>query len=88
MVARQAISGLLVLAAVLMISSHSNAQHVASITGVVTDQTGAVIPAVSVTLENPQTGITYKTVTREEASYTFSQIKPGPGYKIFPSTTI
>jgi hypothetical protein len=82
MVARHAISGLLVLAVVLVISSHSNAQHVASITGVVTDQTGAVIPAVSVTLENPQTGISSTTVTNGEGSYTFSQITPGPGYKI------
>ncbi len=58
------------------------AQDVASITGVVTDQTGAVIPNVDVTLQNPQTGVTHKAVTNASGSYTFNQIKPGPGYKI------
>ena len=58
------------------------AQDVASITGVVTDQTGAVMPNVDVTLKNPQTGVTYKTVTNAAGSYTLAQIKPGPGYRI------
>ena len=58
------------------------AQDVASITGVVTDETGAVVAGVSVTLRNPQTGDTYKAVTNTSGSYTINQIKPGPGYKI------
>ena len=58
------------------------AQDVASITGVVTDQTGAVIPGVTVTLQNPQTGAIYKTVSNTSGSYTLNQVKPGPGYKI------
>jgi hypothetical protein len=58
------------------------AQDVASLTGVVTDQTGAVISGVDTTLRNPQTGVTYQTVTNGAGSYTFGQIKPGPGYDI------
>jgi len=58
------------------------AQDVASLTGVVTDQTGAVISGVEVNLRNPQTGVAYKTVTNGAGSYTFGQIKPGPGYII------
>ena len=58
------------------------AQNVASITGVVTDQTGAVIPGVEVTLQNPETGATYRTTTNDSGSYTLVEVKPGPGYKI------
>jgi Carboxypeptidase regulatory-like domain len=54
----------------------------ASITGMVTDQTGAVISGATVTLQNSQTGDTYKTVTSSAGSYTINQVKPGPGYKI------
>jgi carboxypeptidase family protein len=60
----------------------AGAQNVASITGVVSDQTGAVIPGVQVTLENPETGATYKTTTNDSGSYTLNEVKPGPGYKI------
>lgn len=60
----------------------ANAQDVASITGVVTDQTGAVLPGVNVTLENPQTGVKYTAITNTDGSYTINQVKPGPGYKI------
>jgi Carboxypeptidase regulatory-like domain len=82
MVARRSVSGIVVLALVLSISAVLQAQDVASITGVVTDQTGAVIQGVDVTLQNPQTGVTYKAVTNSSGSYTLTQVKPGPGYKI------
>ena len=58
------------------------AQNVASITGVVSDPTGAVIPGVQVTLENPETGVAYKTTTNDSGSYRINEVKPGPGYKI------
>lgn len=66
----------------LISSPAAMAQNVASITGTVTDQSGAVIPGVDVTLHNPQTGQAYKTVTNAEGSYTFNEVKPGPGYTI------
>jgi hypothetical protein len=58
------------------------AQDSAAITGSVTDESGAVIPGASIVLENPQTDATYKTVSNAEGSYTFPQVKPGPGYKL------
>ncbi len=58
------------------------AQDVAAITGVVTDQSGALIPGATVVLENPQTDAVYKAVTNSEGSFTFAQVKPGPGYKL------
>ena len=74
--------GSLVFVLFLVAPTFLAAQDVASITGVVSDQTGAVIPGVDVTLQNPQTGVTYKAVTNSSGSYTLNQIKPGPGYKI------
>ncbi|MGA2167821.1 MAG: TonB-dependent receptor [Terracidiphilus sp.] len=67
---------------IFLVSVQLRAQDVASITGVVTDPTGAVIPGVAVTLQNPQTDVTYKTVSNAEGSYTFNEVRPGPGYKI------
>jgi hypothetical protein len=72
----------LVLALFFVAPTFLTAQDVASITGVVTDQTGAVVTGVDVTLRNPQTGVTYKAVSNDSGSYTLNQIKPGPGYKI------
>ena len=62
--------------------SQAAAQDVASITGVVSDPTGAVIAGVGVTLTDLQNGDTYKTVTNAQGSYTIDQVKPGPGYRI------
>jgi|HubBroStandDraft_6_1064221.scaffolds.fasta_scaffold01572_8 Carboxypeptidase regulatory-like domain len=73
---------LLVLALFFVAPTFLAAQDVASITGVVTDPSGAVVPGVEVTLTNPQTGVSYKAVTNDLGSYTISQVKPGPGYEI------
>jgi len=67
---------------ILLVSFHLRAQDVAAITGLVTDQTGAVVPDAAVTLENTLTGVTYKTVGNGIGSYTINEMKPGPGYKI------
>jgi hypothetical protein len=70
------------------------AQDVSSITGIVTDSTGAVVPGVNVTLANPATGTAYTAVTNEVGSYTIVHVPPGPGYKVsfsrdgFKPTTI
>lgn len=60
----------------------ARAQDVASLTGVVTDSSGAVVPDAEVTLRNPQTGVVYTTTTNAAGSYTLTQIKPGPGYQL------
>lgn len=73
-------SALLVFA--LFLSTQLRAQDVASITGIVTDQTGAVVPGVNVTLENSSTNTSFKAVTNSVGSYTIANASPGPGYKI------
>ena len=57
------------------------AQDVASLTGEVTDASGASIPGAQVELVNTTTGATYKAVTNGSGSYTLSNLPPGPGYK-------
>ena len=74
-----AVAGLFFLA---LLATPCSAQDVASITGVVTDPTGAVIPGVSVTLINPATSVTYTAVTNAVGSYSMINVAPGPGYKI------
>jgi hypothetical protein len=69
-------------ALVLALTCVASAQDVASITGTITDDTGAVVAGVSVTLENASTGATYKTQTDAQGSYTFSDVAPGPNYRI------
>lgn len=58
------------------------AQDSASITGNVTDPTGAVIPGTSVVLANSSTGISFKQKTDGQGSYRFSSVPPGPGYTL------
>jgi hypothetical protein len=74
-----AVVGVLLLA---LLMPGLRAQDVSSITGVVTDSTGAVVPGVNVTLVNPGTGVTYMGVTNEVGSYSIVHVAPGPGYKI------
>ncbi len=64
------------------LATPAEAQDVASLTGVVTDSSGAVVTDAEVILRNPQTGVVYKTNTNATGSYTLTQIKPGPGYQL------
>jgi len=57
-------------------------QRTASITGEVTDSSGALIPGASVTLQNKQTGLVLKTKSESAGAYTFRLVPPGPGYQI------
>src|ERR1039457_6128011 len=41
-----------------------------SITGIVTDPTGAVVPGVAITITNVETGVTNKVKTNESGMYT------------------
>lgn len=58
------------------------AQEVASLTGVVTDTSGAVIADASVTLVDTKTNASYETTTNAVGSYTFLKLLPGPGYTL------
>src|ERR1700727_583129 len=58
------------------------AQDVASLTGTITDTSGAVIVGADVVLVNTTTNETYRATTNSLGSYTISNVPPGPGYKI------
>lgn len=58
------------------------AQDSSSMTGVVTDPTGAVIPGTVVTLSNPSTGVTFTQTTDNLGTYRFLNVPPAPGYKV------
>ncbi len=71
-----------VLATVFLIAPHSKAQDQASITGSVTDPTGAVIPGAKVELSNAATGISFEQTTDEIGTYRFLKVPPAAGYKL------
>ena len=52
----------------------------ATITGTVTDVSGAAVPAATIALTNPATGQSYRASTNQEGSYTIANVAPGPGY--------
>ena len=73
----------------VLVASVGFAQTNATLTGTVSDGSGAVIPAAEVEIANMDTGETYTTATNESGSYTIPFIKPGtfmlkvttPGFK-------
>lgn len=81
LVTRSAVLKLSLAALLMLFAAVSNAQDAASVTGVVTDSTGAVISGVVITLSNPSTGATFTAKTDNSGSYRFADIPPGPGYK-------
>ena len=52
-------------------------QATTSLTGVVTDPSGGVLPGASVTITRPATGQTLTTTTNARGQYVFSQLAPG-----------
>jgi hypothetical protein len=71
------------LAALLMLfATLTRAQDQASITGTVTDASGAVVSGATVILQNPAKSASYKAVTNGLGAYTFVNVAPGPGYKL------
>lgn len=57
-----------------------------SVTGTVTDNTGAVIPGASLTLTNQSTGTSSMTTSGASGTYAFMAVKPGP-YTLHVSKT-
>ena len=72
---------IILLVVVLSCGSKLLAQDSASMTGLVSDTTGAVLPGVSVTLSNASTGATFTQTTDNIGSYRFANVPPGRGYK-------
>ena len=58
------------------------AQQSASITGVVTDPTGAVIPGAEVKVLDTKTGKEVTTKTDASGGYRITSLVPGPGYRV------
>jgi hypothetical protein len=58
------------------------AQDSSSMTGVVTDATGAVIPGATVTLTNASHGTTFTQTTDSKGAYRFANVPPNAGYKV------
>ena len=53
-----------------------------SLTGVVTDPSGSLIPGVAITALNAQTGVATTTVTNEAGAYSFPNLEAGRGYRV------
>jgi len=51
-------------------------------TGQITDQSGAAVPGVAVTLTNATTGAKFTQTTNSQGFYRFSEIPPGEGYTV------
>src|SRR2546429_8804531 len=62
---------------VLLTVSPAIAQTQASISGVVHDSTGAVIPGVTVTVTNPATNFNRSAISNESGVYNFPSLQPG-----------
>ena len=67
---------------VLSFPATLRAQDVASLTGTVTDTSGAIVVGADVALINTATNATYHATTNSLGSYTIPNVPPGPGYKI------
>jgi hypothetical protein len=90
----RALLGLLALAMFCGSAASVAAQEVASLTGVVTDSTGAVVSGATVKLVDTKTNTSYEGTTNAVGAYTFLKLLPGPGYTLtvskegFQSTSI
>src|SRR5262245_18977765 len=49
----------------------------ATLSGTVSDATGALIPGVDVTAKNTGTGVTSTSITNESGTYRFASLQPG-----------
>ena len=58
----------------------AHAQEAASLTGVVTDNSGATVSGVALKLVDARTGTVYTAKTGESGDYKFLKLPPGPGY--------
>src|SRR5687767_6792822 len=82
--------------AVLLSATGVLAQATATISGTVRDQSGAVLPGVTVTAAQTQTGLTRTTVSNDTGSYVLPNLPLGPyrleamlsGFRTFAQTGI
>ena len=70
-------SGLRAVAFLILVLCGSAYAQRASLTGKISDATGAVIPGVQVTITNVNTGVSREVTSNEEGYYTIPQLQPG-----------
>jgi hypothetical protein len=69
---------LLTVAATMLLTAAAWSQAIfATLTGVVTDPTGAVVPQAKITLRNAASGDTRNTVADQQGYYTFASVPVG-----------
>ena len=73
---------LAVVSLIAVLATPVAAQDVASLTGVVTDTSGAVVADAAVKLVDTKTNTTYETKTNSAGAYFFTKLLPGPGYRV------
>ncbi len=78
---RRSLSNLLLLILFLSATTFLIAQDKSSMTGVVTDASGALVPDTTVVLSNPHTAVSFTQTTDSKGSYRFTNIPPGQGYQ-------
>src|SRR5215471_15310718 len=69
--------GWLFTAAFLLVTQLSSQSPTGTISGVVHDSTGAVVPAAAISMTNPQTGLVRNLSTSFDGSYTVPSLPPG-----------
>jgi hypothetical protein len=79
---RNWISVAFVLAVLCVVPTVTKAQSVASITGTVSDTSGAAVPGATVTLVDTRTSSSFFGKTASDGSYRISDLPPGPGYAL------
>ena len=77
---RRSLSILVYLILILSVTT-LHAQDKSSMTGVVTDVSGALLPDTTVVLSNPHTAVTFTQKTDSKGSYRFTSVPPGQGYQ-------
>ncbi|WP_433973333.1 TonB-dependent receptor [Tunturiibacter lichenicola] len=74
---RSRIALTVMLGVILLLSARGWAQENATVTGTATDSTGAVVPNVTITLTNPDTGQVRKSTTNTSGIYLFANVGVG-----------
>jgi hypothetical protein len=57
----------------------------AQLAGIVTDPSGALVPGVTITVTNTDTGVVTTTLTNEAGAYSFPSLQPGKAYRVTAS---
>ena len=69
---------ILVVTAFLLPAAWAQVTDAGTVRGTVADSSGAIVPGVSITLRDPESNLTYKTVTDESGEFRFLTVPAGP----------